>query len=282
VTAAVDVGGTHVRGAVVDEAGTGVLAEPVERPLLGTESAAEIVSAIASCVLPATGPFAIAMPGPFGYRSGVGRFEPGGKFAVLRDVDVRTALASELGCEPGRIDFVNDAAAYGLGEWRCGAGRGHDRLLVLTLGTGIGSAFVERGRAVSEGPGLPPDGHVHHLTYDGRNIEETFSRNAIRRAYAHATGAGVEVAEIAARARHEDAIARGVLAAAASGLGRALAPCIETFGPELLVIGGGIAASWDLLDAPFRSGLGRDLEIHVGRLGALAPLIGAAHHARNP
>ena len=43
--------------------------------------------------------------------------------------------------------FVNDAEAFGLGEWRAGAARGRRRAVAITLGTGVGSVFVADGGA---------------------------------------------------------------------------------------------------------------------------------------
>ncbi|MCF2435267.1 ROK family protein [Streptomyces thinghirensis] len=49
-----------------------------------------------------------------------------------------------------------------MGEYGAGAATGHDRVVCLTLGTGVGSSFLSAGRPVHSGPGVPPSGHVHH------------------------------------------------------------------------------------------------------------------------
>ena len=51
-----------------------------------------------------------------------------------------------------------------VGDWLTGAARGVRRHAGLTVGTGIGSAFLAEGRAVVEGPTVPPAGEVHRLT----------------------------------------------------------------------------------------------------------------------
>jgi glucokinase len=285
VVAAVDVGGTHVRGALVD-AGRHVVIEAIaERALDGDHDDAEtILDAIAACVVPAAGPVAIAMPGPFDYARGVGDFAHVTKFAALRGVDVGSAIAARLGRTVRPVVFVNDAEAYGLGEWLAGAGRGVGRVLVITLGTGIGSVFLDGGDAVRKGALIPPDGHAHLLVHGGRPIEETFSRAALRRAYRAATSSEheVDVDRIAQSASAGDPTATAVIAQATTGLGRALAPCVGAFAPERIVMGGAMARSWGVFDAWFRLGLGAvadRLDIRVSELGDRAPLIGAAHHA---
>ncbi|MFF1570529.1 ROK family protein [Streptomyces sp. NPDC058293] len=51
--------------------------------------------------------------------------------------------------------FPHDADAFGIGEYAAGAAAGHERALCVTLGSGIGSAFIDHGEPVNEG-GLVP------------------------------------------------------------------------------------------------------------------------------
>ena len=115
-----------------------------------------------------------------------------GGWAVPRCRQVRQPLRGRratrpdaaLRPSPSAVRFLNDADAFGVGEYAVGAARGHDRAVCITLGTGVGSAFLDRGRPVNSGPTVPPDGSIHLVVHDGRPIEETVSRRAIRTAYA--------------------------------------------------------------------------------------------------
>jgi glucokinase len=230
----------------------------------------------------------VAIPGPFDYAQGVGGFTGVGKFASLHGVDLRSELLSRLAPRPHRVRFLNDADAFGLGEYAVGAARGHDRAVCITLGTGVGSAFLDRGEPVNDGPLVPPDGSIHLLFHAGRPLEETVSRRAIRAAYARAVGVleqPLDVHAIAARAREGDPLANLVLHQAFVGLGVALAPVLERFEAGVLVVGGSMAGSFDIIGpavgdgiARVRPSLGR-LPIRPARRPDDAALIGAAYWA---
>lgn len=221
----------------------------------------------------------IAMPGPFDYDRGIGRFEGVGKFEALNGFDLRAAFTAGLTAVPGRIVFLNDADSFGLGEVVAGAARGFGRAICLTLGTGVGSAFVAEGVPQSGGPGVPRDGEAHFIVWNGTELEETVSRRAIRRAYREQTGVDLDVHEIAALARGAVGPAAVVLERAFRALGEAMAPYVRDFGAEVLVLGGSITGSFDLIEPPLRKGLDQDVVVRVAVDPEHAPLIGAAVHA---
>jgi glucokinase len=174
------------------------------------------------------------------------------------------------------VRFVNDAEAFLLGEWWAGAARGHDRAVGITLGTGLGSAFLEHGRIVRAGAGVPHEGALYRLPFHGAPVEARISRGALLARYG---GAGIEVAEIALRAREGEPRAREAFDALAHDLAAFLRPWLEAFAPSCLVVGGSIAHSWDLLEG--------GLDSLRDAVAALAPadriddaaLLGAARHA---
>jgi glucokinase len=284
VVSVMDVGGSHVTAANVDMQSRGVVPGQLFRePLDGDGSAGEIVVALARCAgrLPvlAGGRLAIALPGPFDHERGIGRYEGVGKFEALRDFDLRIALAPLLPNAVG-ISFHHDADAFLVGEWWAGAASGHRCAAGITLGTGVGSSFLRDGNILRAGPGIPPEGRVDLLRYEGRPMEETVSRRAIRRVYAAATGEspGPDVREIAQRARQGDRAAARVFAETFRALGAVLGPYLVAFGATVLVVGGSIAASWDLLAEPLRAGT-TAVAIEPARHLAEAPLLGAAYLA---
>lgn len=278
-----EVGGTHVTAAWVDSVRWRTLADTRRRlPLNSAGTAAEILSAIGSCAR-LLGPLdgtvlGVAIPGPFDYAHGIGRFEGVAKFDALNGVDVGSALLAALPRPPDRLRFLNDADAFGLGEWVGGAGRGYERVVALTVGTGVGSVFIDSGRVVENDPRVPPEGRADLLRIGAAPLENVVSRRAILADYARRGGpTGIDVAAIADRARSGDPVARSVFEAACSALGRAIAPWLKRFAAQVLVVGGAIAASWDLVGPPLRAATAvpvvraRDLE------GAAE--IGAAWHA---
>jgi glucokinase len=110
------------------------------------------------------------------------------------------------------------------------------------------------------------------------------SRRAIRRAYADATGGDpADVREICERARREDPIATRTLRAALYGLGAALGPWFSRFDAEIVVVGGSMTASWDILEQPFLDGFASVaalVPVAVAQDADRAPLLGAAYHAQ--
>jgi glucokinase len=267
-----EIGGTHVTAALVADATVDTAAR---LPLPANGSATEILDGIAAAAallaVPAGARWGVAVPGPFDYAAGIGLFHDVGKFDALYGVDVGAELSRRLPAPALR--FLNDADAFGVGEYVSGAAAGHPRAVCLTLGSGVGSAFLDRGVPVNDGPLVPPDGSAHLLLHEGRPLEETVSRRAIRAAYGTD---GPDVQVIAERARGGDAHAKSVLDNAFHALGTNIGPWVTTFGATVLVVGGSIAASWDLVEGPLRAGLRAEVELRPASRPADAALLGAA------
>src|SRR5258705_3745347 len=162
---ALEVGGTHVTAAVVDvSAGQVLEATRSRRPLGSDDPASDIVRTLLEVAAPVaaaaarTATLGVAIPGPFDYARGIGRFEGVAKFESLAGLDVGAALRAGLAGEVAGIAFLNDADAFVLGEWALGAAAGHRRVAGITLGTGIGPGFLDDGRTYLGRPPLPPGG----------------------------------------------------------------------------------------------------------------------------
>lgn len=266
---AFDVGGTHVTSALVETESWQVVDGTSTRVPLETNGSAHVIlDAIAGCgtrmVAAHRDRFEIAsvwgcaMPGPFDYANGIGHFEGVAKFESLNGYDVREGLLSRMAPVAQAITFINDADAFAVGEWVSGAVVGRNRVAGITLGTGVGSAFVANGRVVDSGGDVPPFGEVHLLEIDGAPLEDACSRRAMMRLYAQAAGlndADVDVAHIAELARAGDESAAHAIREPLTRLGRALAPWMLSFGTQAFVVGGSIARSWDLVQPPLVAGL---------------------------
>lgn len=256
---ALELGGSHVAAGRVDiEAGT-VARRSVALP--SDASRSELLDCIreAAAVVNGAQRLGVATPGPFDYATGVSRLRH--KLAPLYGVDLRSELASMLSLAPDAIWFLNDADAFLLGEWLTGAARRADRALGVTLGTGLGSAFLADGVLTS-------DVELYRLTFRGRPVEETISAGGI--------GRGASVATLATRARDGDDVARTAFERAGADLGEFLLPHVRRLRAERVVVGGSIARAWNLFE--------QALQAHVPeavRAANLddAALVGAAHHA---
>ena len=155
-----EIGGTHVTAALVDlrQAAPAVDGDRCVRRWPHDGSAAEILDSLAEAARRvAAGPgsvWGVAVPGPFDYAAGVAWYRGVGKFDSLYGVDLGADLAERLP-GAGGFAFVNDAEAFTSGEWAFGVARGHERVVGITLGTGIGSTFLESGKAVRVGTERP-------------------------------------------------------------------------------------------------------------------------------
>lgn len=319
-TPVLEVGGTHVTAALVAEGQerTRILGEGswrvlpnsiMRRDLDAHAPAARLLDELARTAEEATaraggqhtGHWGAAVPGPFDYTSGIARYTGVGKFDSLNGVDVGAGLMDRLGPAAAGITFLNDADAFGLGEFALGTAGGSRRCVCITLGTGVGSVFLADGIPVKTGTDVPPDGSCYLLQYHGKPLEDTVSRRAIRRAYASAaavptpaggnasdggTSPGLpDVREIAAAARAGDPVAAAVVQHAFGSLGDALAPYLERFGADILIVGGSMAGSWDLVEPALRTGLAgaapalAGMPITRAGHGEAAGLVGAAYWA---
>jgi glucokinase len=220
------------------------------------------------------------MPGPFDYGAGRGTFAGVGKFASLAGVDLRAALSSALRTAPVDIRFLNDADAYALGEWD--AQQRPDRLMCATLGTGVGGGFVEGGRVLTDDPRIPASGDFYHLAWRGEPLEDHVSRRAFIRDFG---APGLDVKEIATMALAGDDGATRVFRRGMSILAEVLAPWIDSFRPDVLVVGGAIARSWEVIGPALGSAItilaAHPPEVRPSRLQDEAPLIGAAEFVRS-
>lgn len=228
-----------------------------------------------------------------------------------RERPLRADLAARVGLP---VTLANDADAAAWGEHVHGAGAGRPGLLLLTVGTGLGTGLVLDGRLVTGAHGLAPElGHAP-VAPGGRDcpcgargcLEPYASGTALRRAaqeaaradpaaarrlLAHAGGTveAIDGPAVLAAAREGDAAALAAFAEVGHWLGIGVAHAVALLDPALVLIGGGLADAGKLLLAPARAacaahvgmpGLRGAIAIEPARLGALAGVVGAAALSR--
>jgi glucokinase len=188
----------------------------------------------------------------------------------------------------------NDANSAALAEWRLGAGRGVDDLVMLTLGTGVGGGVVlggahfreiaELGHVVVVADGPPCQGRC-----GGRgHLEAVASGNAADRAAEKLWGEGGNAELLVGRAEEGDEAAVEALAGIGHLLGAAIGSFVNIFGNELVIVGGGFGvAAFDFL-VPSALEIARretvepdalPVKIVKAELGSRAGLIGAGLNA---
>ena len=273
-----DVGGSHISAAVCRRQGYQL--GTVVRANLPEEEMSEVfVDVLHSLGVKAREGVVVdgaefAMPGPFDYEKGISWMKH--KMPYLYGVNVSEVLAPRFGWKPEQVRFLNDAAAYLLGEVGAGAARGVKRVVCFTLGTGVGSGFAVDGRVVTDGKGVPPGGEIWNMPYEGGIVEDKISTRAIKAAYTERKGQDREVASIAHYAIGGDPDAAAVFQEFGKTLGIAIKRLLEDFAPDVVVLGGGISRSAPLfLNAVDEELKETGIEVRISELGDNAPLAGA-------
>lgn len=286
---AVDVGGTTIKAARVDE--TGAVCAERATPTPVAEGGHAVLAAVREIAREVAVPGVVAagvvVPGVVDADAGIARYAAN---LGWHDVALRDLLVSELGV-PVAVD--HDVRAAGRAEATLGRLLDVRHGLLVVIGTGIAGVLIDDGRAVRGAGGLA--GEIGHLPVypDGvpcacgqRGCTEVYASAAgIARRYGARTGVSRSAQEIAA-ALGADPDADGVWAEAAAALGLALAACVLLLDPSVIVLGGGLAGAGEALRAPVAAALTGRLTwrpappVEISPLGGRAGLLGAALLAR--
>jgi glucokinase len=263
--AGVDLGGTNIKAALVDDRGRVVAfhTEPT-RADRGPEDAAarmgRAVHTLASLAGIATADIArvgLGSPGPLDIPRGT--IVRAGNLPGWDDFPLRDRVAAHAGRD---VTFANDANAAGYGEFWVGSARGASSLILLTLGTGVGGGIIvgdvnvegahshgsECGHILvdpSPTARMCPCGQPGHLeAYTSATSLKAMARERISGggtgSLASAVAAGEDLTPIviAREAERGDPLATDVLMEAARWLGIGIVTLMHAIDPEAVVIGG--------------------------------------------
>lgn len=285
-----DIGGSHISCAAVDLSTGKVLRDTFsERAVNNQGQAFEIISVWASCLNDVLGKISsenvkgigFAMPGPFDYVNGICLIRGVAKYENLYGFNIADAVVSSLDVpEHFQARFMNDASSFAVGEAWAGKASGAKRSMSVTLGTGFGSAFINDRIPVVDGPEVPRLGCVYHLPFNGKIADESFSTRWFISSYKNATGKEVSgVKEIAEQAG-KDMKALSLFTEYGDNMGKFLAPWLNKFGAEVLVIGGNISNAWNLFGEVFENRLKIEkcsCKVEISDLKEDAALLGSAY-----
>lgn len=305
----IDVGGTKCLGVALAAAGTAHhVSIDADARQLTPHDADELIDVLASIVeslaanVGEPGSIGVGAPGLI-TRHGVLRSSPN-----VPDV-IELDIAGRLGARLGRdVTVGNDATCAALAEWRAGAARGHDDVVMVTLGTGIGGGIVSGGHLVLGHNGFA--GEFGHMVVDPHGPPCPCGRHGCWERYASGSGlaqlartaavggrlrrvvelAGGEVAlvrgeHVQAAAERGDEAALAVIDEFARWVALGLVNLTNALDPAVFVLGGGLAEGAHLYLEPIQRWF-RDLlyapdrrphpALHFAELGEHAGAIGAA------
>ncbi|MGR3933345.1 MULTISPECIES: ROK family glucokinase [Streptomyces] len=309
LTIGVDIGGTKIAAGVVDEEGSILETSKVSTP----PTPEGVVDAIADAVRKvSTGHDVEAVGiGAAGYvddKRATVLFAPNinWRHEALKDkVEQRVGLP---------VVVENDANAAAWGEYRFGAGAGHDDVVCITLGTGLGGGIIiggklHRGRfGVAAEFGhirVVPDGLLCGCGSQGCWEQYASGRALVRYAKQRAnatpenaeillglgdgTAENIQGKHISDAARQGDPVAIDSFRELARWAGAGLADLASLFDPSAFIVGGGVSDEGDLVLEPIRKSFRRWLvgnqwrphaQVLAAQLGGKAGLVGAADLAR--
>ncbi len=274
---AVDLGGTNLRAAVIGSSGT--IEHRQSIPTNAEEGADQVLQRMAQLVvsvakaaeLSQSTVVGVAAPGPLNPKTGIVQFTP--NLPGWRDYPLRDQLARLTGFH---VVVENDANCAVVGEARFGAAKGASEVIYLGLGTGVGGGAIANGRLVSGINGLGGElGHVcvaidgprctcgsigcleaftagWAIGREGELVAATSDGAALRNA---ANGREVTPRAVIQAAQEGDAAALAILERSGRALAAAIGAFINTFNPELIVIGGGLGVGDSFITSAARKSI---------------------------
>jgi glucokinase len=310
LTIGIDVGGTKVAAGVVNSRGR--IIEKLKRPT-PSASPERTAGVIAEAVIDLLGRHdaqAVGI-GAAGYVDAVGSdilFAPN---LAWRNEPLKQQVEDQVGLP---VLVENDANAAAWAEVMLGAARGHEHVMLVAVGTGIGAGLVINGRlyrgqwGIAGEPGhyrVVPDGRLcgcgnrgcweqyasgSALVAEAREFARRSPGPAVRLLQLGGGAAeGINGPEVTQAAHEGDAAALRCFEIVGGWLGQGLATLAAILDPGCFVIGGGVSEAGDLLIRPARAAFSGALtggsyrphaEIRLAQLGADAGMIGAADLAR--
>lgn len=308
-TIGIDVGGTKISGALVDEAGSLLAEGRCESPAQDADAIADAISGLVEELRDGhdVAGVGVAAAGFIDRERTTVLFAPN---LAWRNEPLDERITRRVGLP---VVIENDANAAAWGEFRFGAGRDARDLLLVTVGTGIGGGVVIDDQLFRGGFGVGAE--IGHLTFepDGRLCgcgnhgcwEQYASGTAlVRDTRAEADGsllaaglreraggdlAAIDGPMITEAARDGDRFALDRLDELGTRLGRGIASLAAVLDPTLVVIGGGVAAAGELLMEPTRRAFAANLTgrghrpqaaLQLAELGNRAGMLGVADLGR--
>lgn len=281
----VDLGGTKILAGVVDDRGQVERRWEYPTPTASQgELLAGLDAAIEEILTDDIAALGFGLPSPIDQKAG--RALQAVNIPLDESVDFRGRMRERFGLPVG---IENDANAAAYAEFRFGAARDVETMVMLTLGTGCGGGAVvdgklfrgwaEFGHMVIVHDGIPCQG-----TCTGRGHLEPYVTGVAATKLAQAEfGPAVDAHRLVRLANEGEQRAVEILDGIGRHLGSGIGTLVNIFNPELVVIGGGFAAAGDFVLEPAREVMRREALAHAGyripivraELGTAAGLIGA-------
>ncbi|TAJ15480.1 ROK family protein [Marinilabiliaceae bacterium JC017] len=283
-----DIGGSHITCAAIDPSTKSIIADSITGADVDNKASAQTIidtwcNALKQTINKAGGCAGIgfAMPGPFDYVNGISKIKGVQKYDSLFGLNIQQAISEKLGLNASQpVRFINDATAFAIGECWSGIAAGKSKVMALTLGTGFGSAFINKGLPVLNGDSVPKLGCVYHLPFKESIADDYFSTRWFLNNWSKKGGEPLKgVKEIAMLAKDGNEMALSLFKEFGQNMGQFLAPWIKRFNAGYIVVGGNISNANDLFLPSLKKALKENeatIEIGFSGLQEEAALLGGA------
>lgn len=279
VVLGIDIGGSHLTAALVDEAMQKFVPDSYVRIRVNSKGTAEEildtwVSAIQDIYRDhpvKTKRIGIAMPGPFDYEAGISLITGLDKYEMLYKLNIKQLLAERLNISEKSILLMNDAACFLRGEVYYGAATGYVDVIGITLGTGAGSAIHHED--------ITTDANLGPSPFMDSIADEYFSTRWFVKRYAELTGKTVNDVKALADIFTSDKHVKDIFSEFVKNLVVFLERFVNQERPQVIVMGGNIAQCANLFIEDLVVGLkasGVTVPIVQAQLGEEAAILGAA------
>jgi glucokinase len=239
----VDLGGTKVSvGAVCGDEVVRLVKAPVPSREASDVVLQHVIDTIAEVVDDSVVGIGVGVPSVVDVAEGIVRDV--GNIPSWKEVPLKTVLEGRFGVTAW---INNDANAFVVGEHVFGAARGYDDVVGMTLGTGLGTGVVVRGRLFN-GANCGA-GELGMIAYRGGQLEDWCAGRFFSREY------GVTGDVLHRRARSGDREAIETFEHYGRELAEGVKIALYAYDPEILVFGGSIASAFDLFENELRRGL---------------------------
>jgi glucokinase len=286
----VDIGGSHISCAAVDLSSYSVINETrTNRYVDNSAEAEQIISDWVQALdrairkIPGNSILGIGfgMPGPFDYVNGISFIKGVAKYENLYGCNIKNAISDSLDLfDDMPVRFMNDVSSFAVGEALIGKASNTERSFALTLGTGLGSAFIANRIPVVDGTEVPRLGCVYHLPYGEGIADDYFSTRWFIGRYKELTGEELRGVKEFAELAGSDKIVMDLFREFGMNLAIFLAPWLRKFGAEIVVIGGNISNAYSLFGDIFEDNLKKEecrCSVAISELKEDAALIGSAY-----
>ena len=242
----VDIGGSHITAALINLETREIISSSFKRQMVNSQEEAEkiiadwcaVISESFSNINSPSRRIGIAMPGPFDYENGISLMHDQDKFNSLYKLNIKERLSSCLGVPRENIRFTNDAVSFLLGEVFCGSVRGYNRVLGLTLGTGLGSAIYINHNA--------EDADLWNSDFKEGIAEDYMSGRWFVKRYAELTGNMVKGVKELLQVSDSKHYIKQIFSEFAENLAAFISPLVKKYDMEAVVIGGNISNAFEL------------------------------------